>query len=126
MVAPAALSLITTGFPEHVPLLAVAFLEPGGSAASPPPAPEQPANSGPVNSPVVKAPQRNRTRLRYSIAAPSAHPFPAGSVATMPLRDYGCVRALGIRSPFRSAASVGRFGPRTLRVRRFCDRASIA
>ncbi|MFH9965311.1 MFS transporter [Streptomyces mirabilis] len=41
-------------------------------------------------------------------------------------RDYGCVRALGIRSPSRSAAGVGRFGPRTLRVRRFCDRASIA
>ncbi|MER5664828.1 hypothetical protein [Streptomyces mirabilis] len=42
---------------ERVPLLAVALLEPGGSAASLPPAPEQPAN----NSPVVKVPQRRRT-----------------------------------------------------------------
>ncbi|MGW0723381.1 hypothetical protein [Streptomyces mirabilis] len=58
---------------ERVPLLAVAFLEPGGSAASPPPAPEQPANISPVNSPVVKVPQRRRTRLRYSIAVPHPH-----------------------------------------------------
>lgn len=55
---------------ERVPLLAVAFLEPGGSAASPPPPPEQPAN----NSPVVKVPQQHsRTRLRYSITVPHPH-----------------------------------------------------